>query len=72
MSLAPVFSLLASTGAVTAIIGTSPVRCFPAGSIPQAAGTDPNVSLPCVTWQAIGGTPENVLGDRPPSDHVRV
>jgi len=61
MSIAPVFTLLSNAGAVTAIIGTNPVRCYPAGNIPQALGDDPNVNLPCVTWQTIGGTPNNLL-----------
>jgi hypothetical protein len=71
VSLPPIFTVLAATPAVTAIIGTNPVRCYPAGSIPQVSGLDPNSNLPCVTWQSIGGMPENMLGERPVVDNLR-
>lgn len=66
MSLPPVFTILAATSAVTAIVGTNPVRVFPAGDIPQGQ------LLPAVAWQGIGGLPYNLLSDRPPADHQRV
>ncbi len=66
MSLPPVFTVLAATSAVTAIVGTNPVRVFPAGDIPQGQ------LLPAVTWQGVGGLPYNLLSDRPPADHQRI
>ncbi len=72
MSLPPVFTLLAAAAPVTAIVGTNPVRVFPAGNVPQVSGTDPNANLPCVTWQSIWGQPENMLGERPVVDNLRV
>ncbi len=70
--IAPVFQLLAADAAVTAIIGTSPVRCYPGGNIPQVSGKDPDALMPCVTWQSIGGMPENMLSDRPVVDRLRI
>lgn len=61
----PVFPLLAAAPAVTAIVGTAPVRVYGAGSAPQAA------PLPHVVWQVISGVPEQVL-DRPGIDNARV
>lgn len=72
MSLPPVFTLLAADAGVTAIVGTSPVRVYPAGNIPQVSGPDPNANLPCVTWQDIGGSPQNMLSGRPVVDYIRV
>lgn len=72
MSIAPVFSLLAAAGPVTSIVGTNPVRVYPAGNIPQSTTSDPNVNVPCVTWQTIGGVPENMLSERPVVDNQRI
>jgi len=72
MSIAPVFTLLAAASAVTAIVGTNPVRVYPAGNIPQSTTTDPNSNLPCVTWQTIAGATENMLSDRPVVDNQRI
>jgi hypothetical protein len=72
MSIAPIYSLLAASGTVTAIVGTNPVRIYPAGNIPQVEGQDPNANLPCITWQMIGGYTENLLDERPPADHQRL
>lgn len=59
--MAPVFELLAAAPAVTAIIGTNPMRCY-APLIPQTAnGVPNNALLPAVTWQLIIGTPENYI-----------
>lgn len=58
----PVFATLAATPAVTALIGTSPVRCYPAGEAPQG------VVSPYVTWQVIAGSPENYLSGSPDTD----
>lgn len=72
MANAPVFSLLAASSAVTAIIGTNPVRCYPCGYIPEATGTDPHQFIPCVTWLQVAGTPENVISEKPPVDNRRI
>jgi hypothetical protein len=72
VSLPPVFSVLSNTSAVTAIVGTSPVRVYPAGNIPQVAGANPNANLPCVSWQSLGGAPLNVLQGAAPANHPRV
>lgn len=72
MSIAPVYAILRAAAAVTAIVGTNPARIYPAGNIPQVAGMDPNANLPCVTWQMIGGHPENMLSDRPVVENQRI
>lgn len=61
-----VFPLLAAAPAVTALIGSSPVRAYPFGDAPQG------VTAPYVTWQEIAGTPENNLSSTPPADHYVV
>lgn len=66
MSLPPVFPLLAAAPAVTAIVGTNPVRVYPGGVIPQAA------SMPAIAWLVVAGVPENMLGDRTVVDNQRV
>lgn len=62
----PVVPLLAANAAVTAIIGSSPIRAFPT-EIPQGQ------AVPAVTWDLVGGLPYNLLeGNPPPCDHIRV
>lgn len=61
-----VFPLLRDAAAVTAIIGTSPVRAYRHGQAPQ------NVVAPYVTWAAISNVPQNVLDDTPCADHYSV
>jgi len=51
-----VFPLLSGAAAVTALIGTTPVRAYRHGSAPQG------VTAPYVTWSAPGGFAENTLG----------
>ena len=63
--MAPIFELLSANAPVTAILGTSPTRVFPAGQIPQKQ------PYPAVTWQVVGGSPQNVFGTAP-VDHQRV
>lgn len=58
----PIFSAVAASAAVTALIGGNPVRFYPFGQAPQS------VSLPYAVWQPIGGAPENFLGDLPDLD----
>lgn len=50
-----VFPLLAGSPAVTALIGTNPVRAYRHGEAPQ------NVKAPYVTWSAPGGAPANAF-----------
>lgn len=66
MSLPPVFTLLAAAPAVTAIVGTNPVRVFPGGVVPQGA------AMPAISWLVVSGVPENLLADRAPVDNQRV
>ena len=62
MSFAPVFATLSASSAVTALIGSAPVRCYPAGEAPAG------VVLPYATYQQIAGGPENYLSDAPDID----
>jgi len=60
-----VFPLLSGAAAVTALIGTSPVRAYRHGSAPQ------DVVKPYVTWSVPGGFAENTL-ERADADVMRV
>lgn len=62
MSFAPVFATVSASAPVKALIGASPVRCYPAGEAPQ------NVTLPYCTYQQIAGSPENYLNQLPDID----
>lgn len=71
MSEPAVFPLLKASADVTAIIGTNPVRCFPAGRLRQ----DPSPlqsNVPAVTWVTVVGLPEVYLKGPPTFDNVRV
>jgi hypothetical protein len=68
----PIFTILKNAAAVTALIGTNPCRCFPAGNIPQVPIDQQTAQVPAVTWQTIGGAPYNVLADVPAADYQRV
>lgn len=59
---APIFSICAASLVVQGVIGTNPVKFFPAGDVP--AGTQ----RPYATYQNIGGQPENYLADVPDVD----
>lgn len=61
-----VFPLLRDSAAVTAIIGSNPVRCYRHGSAPQG------VTAPYVTWYVVTGTPENSLEALPRVDSYSV
>lgn len=50
-----IFPLLSGAPAVTALIGTTPVRAYRHGSAPQG------VVAPYVTWSAPGGFAENTF-----------
>ncbi|AVF41562.1 hypothetical protein AL486_19095 [Pandoraea apista] len=50
-----VFKVLSASAAVTALIGTAPVRAYPHGSAPQG------VTSPYLTFSFPSGAPENAL-----------
>lgn len=58
----PLLATLKAAPAVTALIGSAPIRCYPAGIAPQT------VADPYVTWQVIAGSPENYLSTAPDMD----
>lgn len=58
----PIFKVCAASPAVTALLGTNPVRLFPFGEAPQG------VAYPYAVWQVVGGAPENYLADTPDVD----
>jgi len=62
----PFFALASASSAVTALLGSSPVRLYPFGKAPQ------DVARPYAVWQVIGGSPENYLAQRPDIDGVSV
>jgi hypothetical protein len=51
----PIFPVCAASAAVTALLGTVPVRLFPFGEAPDG------VARPYAVWQQIGGAPESLL-----------
>lgn len=57
--LPPLYTLLSTTSAVSAIVST---RIYPHGEAPQDA------TQPYVTWQMISGVPENSLSESPDID----
>jgi len=59
---APIFTLLSGSAGVTALIGSSPCRAWPFGNVPDV------VTKPYISWQTIGGAPENYLKDSPNID----
>lgn len=61
-----IFPIIKDASAVTALIGTNPVRCYRHGSAPQ--GTE----RPYLTWYVVAGTPENTLSDTPRVDSYMV
>lgn len=59
-----IYALLKASSAVTAILGTAPMKVYRHGIAPQ--GTTP----PYVVWMLIGGDPENNLSGLPPVDRL--
>lgn len=51
----PIFTVCSVSTAVTALLGSNPLRVYPHGSAPQGVAT------PYVTWHVVGGAPENTL-----------
>lgn len=64
--LPPIFALLKNATAVTALVGTNPVRVYRHGAAPQ------NVVAPYVTWSVITATPQNTLSEAPKADACTV
>jgi len=62
--------LLKAAAPVTAIIGSNPMRCYPAGIAQQNGAFDQNI--PLVTWFTVFTIPENYVAGRPTMDHVRL
>ena len=62
----PIFPTVAASASVTALIGTNPVRFYPAGEAPQ------DVATPYCVWQVISGLPENYLGSRADVDEINI
>lgn len=60
--IAPIFKVCAASPAVTALIGSNPVRLYPFSL------QDDVVAYPYVVWQNISGEPENYLDRRPDAD----
>lgn len=61
-----IFPWIADDPAVTALIGSDPVRFYRHGKAPQ------NVQAPYVTWFLVSGLPENQLDGVPPIDRFSV
>jgi hypothetical protein len=59
---APVFAIASAAPAVTALLGSAPVRFFLFGEAPQG------VERPYAVWQTVYGSPENKLADTPDDD----
>lgn len=58
----PIFQTAAASGAVTALLGVSPVRFYPFGSAPAT------VAKPYAVWRTVYGGPENLLDEAPNVD----
>lgn len=62
MIVANIFDTLKANAAVTAILGTKPLRVYPYSEAPQ------QVSAPYMTYGTIAGTPENYINQAPDVD----
>lgn len=58
----PLFATLYASNAVKTLLGTTPLRVYPAGEATQ------ETPLPYAVFQTIVGTPENYLGSRSDMD----
>lgn len=63
-------ALMRAAAPVTSIIGTSPMRCYPAGIAAQNGTFNQNV--PLLTWFTVFTVPENYINGRPTMDNVRL
>ena len=62
----PVFTIAAQSPAVTAVLGSHPVRYYPFGKVPQ------NETRPYAVWQVVYGAPDNSLSCVPTEDSYGV
>lgn len=62
--IADIFPLLAANPAVTALVGTNPVRIFPFANAPQ------ETEKPYVTYGTYNGIPQNYLDRVPDVDNL--
>lgn len=60
--IAPIFGVCAASAAVTALLGSDPVRLYPFGQ------QDDALVYPYAVWQNVTGLPENYLAQRPDAD----
>ena len=58
----PIFDIIKVVSAVTALLGTVPVRFFPFGQAPD------EIEMPYAIWQTVSGSPENYLSGVPSID----
>ena len=63
MNILPVVPALRASEAVTALLGSAPLRVY------EDIAPD-NTPLPYAVWQVVSGTPENYLDSRANLDHV--
>ena len=61
-----IYDILASSAAVTAIVGTNPTRAYRHRSAVQ------DTTRPYITWALAGGVPENQLSDVPGIDRMSI
>jgi len=66
----PLFPIISSDPACTALLGAAPTRFYPFGLSPQPGQS--GYAEPYVTHQVITGLPENYIGDRPDIDSATV
>ncbi|RKT75621.1 uncharacterized protein DUF3168 [Rahnella aquatilis] len=64
--IAPIFPVCAASAAVTALIGTSPVRLYPFGE------HDDTIVYPYAVWQNIDGEPPMYLDTVPDFDSYKL
>lgn len=75
MMYAPLYARAMATPAVVALLddGKGSIRLWPFGEQPKAPGPNPPPpKLPYVTWQNIGGDPNNNVSDRPDADRFSI
>lgn len=61
-----ILTVLAAASAVTAIVGTTPVRVYRHGSAPQ------DTARPYITWSVVTGEPANTLSELPGIDRQTI
>jgi len=66
MTYPPIYEIISVVPAITNLIGSNPVRCYPFGEAPQG------VQGPYVVWQLVTGSPDNYLKQSPDTDSFSV